>query len=64
MERTIELNEIILLMATYSIEGQRLHASLKRAGCDCLALVLEENNFLPEDVASVNDLLLGYFKAR
>ena len=64
MERTIELNEIILLMATYSIEGQRLHASLKRAGCDCLALVLEENNFLPEDVASVNDLLLGYFKAK
>ena len=62
MERYTGAEQIILLFDTYHCESYYLHESIKRAGYDCLAIVLEENDFLPEGVISVYELLSGDWK--
>lgn len=52
-----ESNEAILLFERYTLDSQRLYASFKCAGCNCIAIAIEDNGFLPEDVMSV----YGYF---
>nr|WP_305182691.1 accessory Sec system glycosylation chaperone GtfB [uncultured Schaedlerella sp.] len=52
-----ESNEIILLFDQYSLDSQRLHTSLKRAGYEHLAVAIEDDGFLPEGVMSI----YGYF---
>ena len=56
------LRNTILLFDRYSWDSQRLHESFLRAGCECSAVVLEDNDFLPEGVMSVYDMFLGYYE--
>lgn len=60
MEGSFMLKDIILLFERYSPDSRRLHESFLRAGCECSAVVLEEDDFLPEGVMSVYDIFLGY----
>ena len=62
MEKNDRTNEVILLFDTYSAESQDLHTSFKLTGEDYLAVVLEDDGFLPEDVISVYNYFLGDFK--
>ena len=50
-------DKIILLFDYYSPESCLLHESFLQTGCDCIAVSLEENDFLPRNVFSVYDLL-------
>lgn len=50
-------DEVILLFNRYSADSRRLHASFKRAGCNPIAVAIEDDGFLPGDVMSV----YGYF---
>lgn len=61
MKEPIMLADTVLLFDSYSPDSRRLHGSFRLAGCDCSAVVLEENDFLPEEVMSVYDLFLGYY---
>ena len=56
MENPIMLEDTILLFDSYSPDSRRLHDSFRLAGCKCSAVILEENDFLPEGVLSVFDL--------
>lgn len=46
-----------MLFNHYSMDSRRLHASFKQAGCNLMAVSIEDDGFLPEDVTSV----YGYF---
>lgn len=59
MGRAVLSDKIILLCDFYSPASNLLHVSLLQAGCDCVAVSLEENDFLPENVISVYDMLSG-----
>lgn len=61
MERCIDSDKIILLFDRYTLESQYLHESVKKTTADCLAIVIEEDDFLPEDVLSAYDLFLGNY---
>ena len=61
MEEPIMLADTILLFDSYSSDSKRLHDSFRMSGCECSVVVLEENDFLPDDVMSVYDLFLGYY---
>ena len=61
MEEPIMLADTILLFDSYSQDSKRLYDSFRLAGCECSAVVLEENDFLPEEVMSAYDLFLGYY---
>lgn len=61
MERDIAEDKIILLFDRYTLESQYLYESVEKAGYDCIAIVIGENDFLPKEVFSIYDLLLGYF---
>ena len=50
-------DEVILLFNRYSADSRRLHASFKQAGCNPIAVAIEDDGFLPGDVMSV----YGYF---
>ena len=62
MENNDRTNEVILLFDTYSTESQDLHTSFKLTGQNYLAVVIEDDGFLPEDVISVYGYFLGDFK--
>lgn len=62
MERAIGTDTIILLLDQCSRESRYLYESIERAGYDCLAIVLEEDDFLPENIISVYDMLSGDWK--
>ena len=59
MESSVEPREIVLLFDTYTWKSQCMHESFLRGGYDVLAIVLEENDFLPANVISVYDLMIG-----
>lgn len=59
MERAALSDKIILLCDRWSPDSDLLHVSLLKAGCDCVAVSLEENDFLPENVLSMYDMLSG-----
>ena len=48
MAKYIDSGEIVLLLDSYTQEGQYLFDSLKQAGYECIAIVINENDFLPE----------------
>lgn len=50
-------DDIVLLFDYYTPESQKLWESFRRAGCDCLAVVIEADDFLPAGVLPVYDLL-------
>ena len=57
MERRIGQDNIILLCDSYSPDSKRLHECFQQADIDCLAVVMEEDYFLPEGVVSIYDFL-------
>lgn len=61
MEKHTEMNTI-LLFDNYETDSQNLHTSFQRAGFSFPVVVIEDNGFLPEDVASVYGFFLGNFK--
>ncbi|MCM1231927.1 MAG: accessory Sec system glycosylation chaperone GtfB [Ruminococcus flavefaciens] len=64
MEEPVMLSNTILLFDSYSADGRRLYESFRLAGCDCSVVVLENNDFLPEEAMSAYDLFLGYYGER
>ena len=64
MEEPVMLSDTILLFDSYSEGGRRLYDSFRRAGRECSVVVLEENDFLPEEAMSVFDMFLGYYGER
>lgn len=53
---------IILLLENYSWKSRQLYEALRKSCCSVVAVVLEENDFLPENVFSIYDLISGSFK--
>lgn len=51
--------EVILLFERYSMDSRRLHRSFKQAGCRHIAVAIEDDGFLPEDVMSVYGYFMG-----
>lgn len=62
MENIDRTNDVILLFDTYSTDSQDLHTSFKMTGQNYLAVVLQDDGFLPEDVISVYSYFLGNFE--
>ena len=62
MEKNVEINDMLLLLDNYSVESRSLHESLKQAGYDCPAAVIEDDGFLPGDCLSAYGFFLGDFK--
>lgn len=62
MDGFVKSEGIVLLFDSYSRDSRNLHGSFRRAGCDCPAMVIEDDGFLPEDVMSVYGFFLGDFK--
>lgn len=50
---------IVLLLDNYSSMSRLLHESLQRTEGEILAIVITEDNFLPENVLSIYDLIIG-----
>jgi len=57
-----KISEIVALFDNYSLDSENLHISLKTAGYECQAVVIEDDGFLPENVMSVFGYFLGDFK--
>lgn len=64
MEEPVMLSDTILLSDSYSEGSRRLYDSFRLAGCECSVVVLENNDFLPEEAISAYDLFLGYYGER
>lgn len=62
MERSIEINDILLLFDHYNEDSHSLFISFRLAGYDCPASVIEDDGFLPEDVISVYGFFLGNYR--
>lgn len=59
MEKYIDSNRIILLFDRYTFESRLLHESVRKMSADCVAVVLDDDCFLPKGVLSVYDLFLS-----
>lgn len=59
MEEHTWKSEIIVLFDSYDQESRVLHESIKQAGYDHMAIVIQEEDFLPDGVFSVYDLIRG-----
>lgn len=64
MEEPVMLSDVILLFDSYSADSKRLYDSFRLMGCECSVVVLENNDFLPEEAMSAYDLFLGYYGER
>lgn len=62
MEGSVVLKDTILLFEQYTSASRQLHETFLQTGCECSAVVLEEDHFLPNGVMSVYDMFLGYFE--
>lgn len=61
MEDGIESGKIILLFNSYTLKSKYLHESFVLGDYEVLAIVVEEDDFLPKNVVSVYDLILGNY---
>ena len=61
MGKYIEPGKIILLFESYTLKSRLLHESFLLGGYNVLAVSMEENDFLPLNVVSMYDLMLGYY---
>lgn len=52
----------IVLLERYSSEGHRLYESFRQIDCEILVIVVEENDFLPESIVSIYDLVVGNYR--
>ena len=57
-----EVEDVILLFENYSLDSQRLHTSFKLAGCEHIAVTIEDDGFLPEDVMSVYGFFIEAYR--
>lgn len=64
MEEPVMLTNTVLLFDSYTADSRRLYDSFRLAGCECSVVVLENNDFLPEEAMSVYDMFLGYYGER
>lgn len=62
MAENTESGKIVLLLDNYSLKSQLLHESLQRTDENILAVVITEDNFLPENVLSIYDLMIGNYR--
>ncbi len=62
MERYIGAGKIVLLFDRYNSKSRLLHESFLQSGYDVPAISMEENDFLPVNVISIYDLMLGYYR--
>ena len=51
--------EAVLLMESYTVDGETLLSSLRQAGWKCEAVVVEDDGFLPEGIRSCYGHFLG-----
>lgn len=63
MGKSIEQDNIVLLLENYHSESQNLHTSFKQTGKNYPVAVIDDDGFLPDDVISVFGFFLGDFKA-
>lgn len=54
--------KVVLLLDRYNQDAQRLHTSFKLSGINHIAIVIEDDGFLPDDVVSIYSAYLGDFK--
>lgn len=64
MEEPVVLSDTVLLFDSYTEDSRRLYDSFRLAGCECSVIVLEYNDFLPQEAMSAYDLFLGYYGER
>jgi accessory Sec system glycosyltransferase GtfB len=64
MEGGTAMKESVLLMENFDACSKDLHYSLLKAGCNCHALVINDDGFLPENVLSVYGWFLGKFEGK
>lgn len=62
MEELTRTEQVVLLFDSYSDDSKKLHTSFKLAGKNYLAVVLEEDGFLPDGVISIFSYFLGEYK--
>lgn len=62
MVRSAVSGKIILLLDNFSLLSRRLHESLQQIETDVLTIVISEENFLPENVLSIYDLIIGNYR--
>lgn len=61
MERADSFDGIVLLLDDYSAESKKLHTSFKLSEIEVTTLVINDDGFIPDDVISVYNVLLGDF---
>ena len=62
MEERAMSENVVLLLDDYSMSNRRLHESLQHVNNSILAIVIAENDFLPESVLSIFDLMIGNYR--
>lgn len=53
--------KVVLLLDNYSLRSRMLHESFMQMNQDTLAIVITEDNFLPKNVLSIYDLMIGNY---
>lgn len=62
MAGSAESGNVVLLLDNYSLTSRLLHESLQQVEEGTLAIVVAEDNFLPENVLSIYDLMIGNYR--
>lgn len=62
MDGSAVSGNVVLLLDNYSEMSRLLHSSLLQVNEEILAIVLVEDYFLPENVLSIYDLIIGNYK--
>ncbi len=52
---------VVLLLDNYSLLSRRLHESIQKVESEILVIVITEDNFLPDNVMSIYDLMIGNY---
>lgn len=62
MDENTASGNIILLLDNYSLMSRLLHESLQKISGGVLAIVITEDNFLPDNVLSIYDFMVGNYR--
>lgn len=62
MAGSAESGKIVLLLEDYSLMSRLLNESFQQIEGEVLAIVISEDNFLPENVISIYDLMIGNYR--
>lgn len=61
MDGNTASGNVILLLDNYSLMSRLLHESLQKISGQVLAIVITEDNFLPDNVLSIYDFMVGNY---